>query len=138
MHGTTQRAPQSRIRDQDFPGLLTAFYDTAAVLDNNGGPLDAAGTRVLKRVAMRIADLRRRLSLDATRYACLVVLRSRAEAFGGQFLTIIDQAVEFLKGVVTVEGGCADLQAAYGGLRLARGELVGGGDSQPGTRGRVP
>ena len=51
MQDKTQQPPQWCIRDQDLPGLLTAFYDTAVVLDNNGGPLDAAGTAVLRRVA---------------------------------------------------------------------------------------
>jgi len=56
MQDSEQQAPQSRIRDQALPGLLTASYDTAVALDNNGGLLDAAGIKAYKRVEMFIAD----------------------------------------------------------------------------------
>jgi len=53
-------------------------------------------------------------------------MRAFAEFYGGQFLTIIDQAMESLKGFVDFEGEYGDLEAAYDGLRLAKSALVGG------------
>jgi len=124
MQDTTQQPPQSCRRDQDLPGLLTAFYDTAVGRDNNRGPLEAAGTAVLRRVAMVSADLRWRLSLSHPD-AALEVLHSWFETYGRQFPTIIDQAMGFLKGFVNFEGEYGDLGAACDGLRLARNELGG-------------